>query len=951
MLRDPSPKPTFGASLLDVVRAAQSGDQLAQAAETLEDLAESGDMPRRYEFAGTLCAALGYDIANRPYAARRMYRRLNGLEHPPLEHLVGSKTNSRSVTEIFAHLGSRNRDEVETRLSHVANSLQGQAEPLYHLASEHRDDYAVLLSTAYLLKDVLDALKQDPGGDGMIRIKNVALKIYDDLGKFSPDPWIEIVALLCIQLVRAITDRSILSLDISESAKRNLQGKNILELWEPQNLAIKRGLLEGKSIVYSSPPGTGKSFMAYLVAGRLTENAQLAYLVPTRSLCMQVYRDLSDVLGSKYTVIVSNKDRTEHDDRISTCDVVVATYEKMDALMRSRRIDMSRVRSVIADELQILGDPSRGMAAEMMLSGFLQDGTRQMVGLSGLVHGDVLTRLCGWLDADSVENTLTETRITQGIVLDNKIHYEGGHVGHIPIANNAPAKSAAAIHFARRAISDGEPMMIFTTSRKRAFTLAREIKNDLSQSRLDTDDVEKALLQKRSRHRAVSDRIRETEPKVPESGRELASLLDSGIAYHHARMLYRYRAIVEDAVRDGSVDAVVTTSTLEAGVNMPIKTVLLYDIRYYDGRVQKMLSNGQYRNMAGRAGRPGHHKAANVFVICDSKKDMDRCKSAFWHSEPKPFKSMFYARNYRTDLIFCSQLLGYISRNPGTDIQGILSGLGTTWFAKESGGPDALRGVTDRSLSILFGYGMVTSDAGGRLQVTQIGKVTSESMVSPDTAAGIMAGMGMCTPELDSDERGSLILLMACMNADLNGQVSGIRDLRMPETVARMADALFAAGGIPESIDRDLTVRCAGLLHYWMHSYLDSQITDLCKIADSVVPVSDDMANDSYRMLQNVASFAMVHDTENDTLAGEIRDVADSCRVGSSSPVVSFLLNGGIRHVGRNSAILISRRAESVDDLYEMPEHAFVGMFPDNREVARALFVEIQKTRHRSGMP
>ena len=948
MLHDPSPKPTFGASLLDVVRAAQSDGSLARAAETLDDLAESGDMPRRHEFVGTLCAALGYDIANRPYAARRMYGRLDGLEHPPLEHLVGSKTNSRFVTEIFAHLGSRNQSAVESRLSHVANSLQGQAEPLYHLASEHRDDYAVLLSTAYLLKDVLDALKQDPGGDGMIRIKDVALKLYDDLGRFSPDPWIEVVALLCIRLVRAIADRSVLSLDISEGAKRSLQGKNILELREPQNLAVKRGLLEGKSIVCSSPPGTGKSFMACLVAGQLAEDAQMAYLVPTRSLCMQVYRDLSGVLGSKYTVIASDRDRTEHDDRISTCDVVVATYEKMDALVRSGRIDMPRVRSVVADELQILGEPARGMAAEMMLAGFLQDGTRQMIGLSGPVHGDVLARLCGWLGADPVENTLAEARITRGIVLGNKIHYEDGRVGHVPIADKGPAKRAASVHFARRAISDGEPVMIFTTSRKRAFTLARGIRNDLSQSGPDADDVEKALLRKRSRHRAVADRIRETEPEVPESGRELASLLDSGIAYHHAGMPYRYRAIVEDAVRDGSVDAVVTTPALEAGVNMPIKTVLLSYTRYYDGRVQKMLSNGQYRNMAGRAGRPGHHKAANVFVVCDSEKDMDRCKSAFWHSGPKPFRSVFYARNYRTDLIFCSQLLGYISRNPGTDMRGILSGLGATWFAKELGGPDALKVVTDRSLSILSGYGMISGGgAGGGLQVTPLGRVTGESMVSPDTAAGIMAGMGMCTPELDPGERGSLILLMACMDADLNRQVSGVVDLRIPETVARMADALFAAGGIPESIDREPTVRCAGLLHYWMHSYLDSQIADLCRIPDSVAPVSDNLANDAYRMLQNVASFAMVHDTENGTLAGEIRGMADSCRVGSSSPVVSFLLNGGIRHVGRNSAILISRRVKSVDDLYEMPERAFVGMFPDNREVARALFGEIQQKAKR----
>lgn len=96
---------------------------------------------------------------------------------------------------------------------------------------------------------------------------------------------------------------------------------------------------------------------------------------------------------------------------------------------------------------------------------------------------------------------------------------------------------------------------------------------------------------------------------------ELVSLLEKGIAIHHAGMISVFREIVELFLGKGYVKVLFCTETFALGVNFPIKTVLFTSATKFDGTSQRLLWSHEYTQMAGRAGRRGHDKVGTVIHL------------------------------------------------------------------------------------------------------------------------------------------------------------------------------------------------------------------------------------------------------------------------------------------------------------------------------------------------
>lgn len=124
---------------------------------------------------------------------------------------------------------------------------------------------------------------------------------------------------------------------ISESITDELLKLGFEELTEIQNLAVKAGLFEGKSLLVSAPTNTGKTFVGELAAITASTRKDLRrtfFLVPLRALAEEQFEDLV----RKYSdwglkVAISTSDRTEFDDNLLDSDVIIATYEKLTALL------------------------------------------------------------------------------------------------------------------------------------------------------------------------------------------------------------------------------------------------------------------------------------------------------------------------------------------------------------------------------------------------------------------------------------------------------------------------------------------------------------------------------------------------------------------------------------------------------------------------------------------
>lgn len=91
--------------------------------------------------------------------------------------------------------------------------------------------------------------------------------------------------------------------------------------------------------------------------------------------------------------------------------------------------------------------------------------------------------------------------------------------------------------------------------------------------------------------------------------------LAAGAVLHHGDIPQETREVVENLVRQEAIRLAICTSTLAEGVNLPIRTLVLYSVqrRGPDGAAENLLAR-DIKNLVGRAGRAG--ATTKGLVIC-----------------------------------------------------------------------------------------------------------------------------------------------------------------------------------------------------------------------------------------------------------------------------------------------------------------------------------------------
>jgi superfamily II RNA helicase len=95
----------------------------------------------------------------------------------------------------------------------------------------------------------------------------------------------------------------------------------------------------------------------------------------------------------------------------------------------------------------------------------------------------------------------------------------------------------------------------------------------------------------------------------------MVSLLQKGVAIHHAGVMPILREMVELLYAKGYIKLLFATETFAVGINMPTKTVLFTSLEKWDGNSMRLLYSHEYTQMAGRAGRRGIDTVGNVIHL------------------------------------------------------------------------------------------------------------------------------------------------------------------------------------------------------------------------------------------------------------------------------------------------------------------------------------------------
>lgn len=305
---------------------------------------------------------------------------------------------------------------------------------------------------------------------------------------------------------------------------------------------VARAVLAGKNVLLVAPTGSGKSHLALW----LCRNYKRAlWVLPTKALTREWFMTAFRTFSATRHVNIYTGDYRRESSRYEG-DLVLATYES--ALLQLRRKDpwFEGLDLLVMDEFQFMDDDDRGGVIEellILLSEF-KPGV-QLLALSATIGNP--RDLGRWL------STLFE---------------RGVEVFEVPV--------------------DKRPVRL--TQRVVRFRTERQKRSYLLQ--LLRDNSTKQFL-------VFVPRRFEAEGLA-----RYYSSLGVKASVHHAGLDRLSRISAEDGFRNGSIQVLFCTATLQYGVNMPAHYVVVYDPVWNTRVGEFSLTVNDYLQMAGRAGRP-----------------------------------------------------------------------------------------------------------------------------------------------------------------------------------------------------------------------------------------------------------------------------------------------------------------------------------------------------------
>ncbi len=506
----------------------------------------------------------------------------------------------------------------------------------------------------------------------------------------------------------------------------HLRAQGVEELYPPQAEAVERGVTERESLVASVPTASGKTLVAAMaMLASVDRGGKALYIVPLRALASEKRAEFETYEQYGVDVGVSTGNYESEGGWLADTDIVVATSEKVDSLVRNDAPWLDDLTCVVADEVHLVDDAERGPTLEVTLAKLrtLNPGL-QTVALSATIGN--AAELAAWLDAELVDSTWRPIDLKKGVHYGEALHLEDGSQTRVPVRNSEDQTAA----IVRDTLEEDGSSLVFVNSRRNAEAAAR---------RLATTTADFLAPEEREQLAEVAAEIRDVSDT--ETSDDLADAVERGAAFHHAGLARAHRGLVEDAFRERLLKAICATPTLAAGVNTPSRRVVVRDWRRYDGTAGGMqpLSVLEVHQMMGRAGRPGRDPYGEALLVASSHDELDELFERYVWADPEPVRSKLAA-----EPALRTHTLATVASGFARSRSGLLEFLEGTLYAAQTAERDRLETVTDDVIEYLVRNGFLQragSEESVELSATNLGHTVSRLYLDPMSAAEIIDGL------------------------------------------------------------------------------------------------------------------------------------------------------------------------------------------------------------------
>ncbi|SEH17552.1 helicase [Natronorubrum sediminis] len=532
-------------------------------------------------------------------------------------------------------------------------------------------------------------------------------------------------------------------------ATDHFRQEGIEELYPPQAEAVDAGATDGENLVAAVPTASGKTMIAALAMLSAVERGGKAlYIVPLRALASEKRDEFEAYEQFGITTGVTTGNYESTDDWLATKDIIVATSEKVDSLVRNGAGWLSELTCVVSDEVHLIDDRNRGPTLEVTLAKLQQlNPAMQTVALSATVGN--ADEIADWLDASLVDSDWRPIDLEMGVHYGNALNFDDGSTREVPVEGSEKQEAA----LVRDILQEGGSSLVFVSSRRNAEAAA---------SRLGGVSGPELSGEERTELAELAAEIRDDSDT--ETSKDLADCVERGAAFHHAGLSSTQRSLVEDAFRDRLLKVISATPTLAAGVNTPARRVIVRDWRRFDPSAGGMapLDVLEVHQMMGRAGRPGLDPYGEAVLLAKSHDESQELFDRYIWADPEAVRSKLAAEPALRTHVLATIASGF-ARTRG----GLLEFLEATLYASQSSEAGRLESVTDEVLSYLERNDFIerdgkteqTNDDAGAftsaadladqqrskneqtLEATSLGHTVSRLYLDPMSAAEIVHGL------------------------------------------------------------------------------------------------------------------------------------------------------------------------------------------------------------------
>ena len=467
---------------------------------------------------------------------------------------------------------------------------------------------------------------------------------------------------------------------IKEIGKR----KSIFELWTSQLRAIEGGVIaKDENFVVQMPTSAGKTFIAELSILKYLikyPKKKCIYIAPFRALTSEKEIELAKYfskMGYSVSALSGSYEVDEFQDLVlSETDILIATPEKIDLLLRLNPDFFNDISFMVVDEGHIIGDYStRATLLEFLiirlkikipelktlfisavmpsenaneyaiwLSGKEENVLRSLLHKDGAINEEweptrKLISNFKWEGKNgniTFENIFTEDEDTK-ISIGAKLY---SYIKDKEISKNFPLKNnkkqtAATLAFK---LSEEGNTLVFCAQVRRIESVGTSLLELFSN--IETDKRPSRFIKNEKKQSSYYSQIWYGKDSY------VTKCINMGVGIHYGDMPEQVRNAVETDFRTGLLTVLLSTNTIGQGLNFPIKNLIFYETMIgRDEEVKKniYIQKRDFWNIVGRAGRAGKETEGKIVFIINSFTDRKKYKEYINKDNIENANSLFFS--------------------------------------------------------------------------------------------------------------------------------------------------------------------------------------------------------------------------------------------------------------------------------------------------------------------